>query len=55
MQSWSCDLASPGGDLNISQTMNIWSKCLGVEGEGVQKSERKWDRFPCPSARMPST
>lgn len=26
MQSWSCDLASPRGDLNVSQTMNTWSE-----------------------------
>lgn len=31
MQSWSCDLAGPGGDLNVSQTMNTWSP-LGGRG-----------------------
>lgn len=49
MQSWNYDLGSPRGDVNVSQTMNTGSKCLGGGAESVRKSQCKWDSSMRPS------
>lgn len=56
MQSWSCDLSSPGGDLNVSQAMNTWSKCLGRGGKVSKRVNVSGSVHRVPlSVRMPST